>query len=50
MRNDCITISEIEVVFYGELTFGAADLCIQCSYIKIVLDSNFQSISFEQKG
>ena len=36
--------------FYGELTFGAADLCIQCSYMKIVLDSNFQSISFEQKG
>ena len=36
--------------FYGELTFGAADLCIQRSYIKIVLDSNFQSISFEQKG
>ena len=41
MRNDCITISEIEVV---------SRLCIQCPYIKIVLDSNFQSISFEQKG
>ena len=30
MRNDCITISEIEVVLR---------LCIQCSYLKIVLDS-----------
>ena len=40
MRNDCITISEIEVVLR---------LCIQCSYIKIVLDSNFNQYLLNKK-
>ena len=33
MRNCCITISDIELVS-GELSYGAADLCIRCSYLK----------------
>ena len=33
MRNCWITLSEIELIF-GELSFGAADLCIRGSYLK----------------
>ena len=33
MRNCCITIPEIELVS-GELSYGVANLCIRCSYLK----------------
>ena len=36
MRNCCITISEIELVS-GELSHGAADLCIRSSCLKICI-------------
>ena len=34
MRNCCIAISYIELVS-GELSYGAADLCIRCTYLTL---------------
>ena len=49
IRNCCITCPKLNG-FSGELSFGAADLCRRCSYLKIVFYSNLrQSILLNKK-
>ena len=50
MRNCCITMSEIELVFRRAEFWCSGSLCSMLLVKKIVFDSDFQSISFESKG